>query len=89
MKNRSDYEFALQKFNELWAKPVDVTKDYVTNIELKSPHAQFTPHELYLKFLYEYLRCELNLPDEIEDMHLPIGIKKIDTKKRPCSTRSR
>ena len=77
LKNRSDYEFAIQKFNELWAKSVDVTKDYVTTIEVKSPYAQFTPYELYLKFLYEYFRGELNLPDEIEDMYLPTGFKKL------------
>ena len=77
LKNRSDYDFALQKFNELWAKSVDVTKDYVTTIEVKSPYAQFTPYELYLKFLYEYFRGELNLPDEIEDMYLPTGFKKL------------
>jgi hypothetical protein len=77
LKNRSDYDFALRKFNELWAKSVDVTKDYVTTIEIKSPFAQFTPYELYLKFLYEYFRNELNLPDEIEDMYLPTGFKKL------------
>src|SRR4051794_26444952 len=53
IKSRADYEFGIAKFNELWAKSVDVTKDYVTTIELKSPFAQFTPYELYLKFLYE------------------------------------
>jgi superfamily II DNA or RNA helicase len=77
LKNRSDYEFALQKFNELWEKAVDVTKDYVTTIELKSPFAQFTPYELYLKFLYEYFRSELNLPAEIDDAYLPGGFKKL------------
>jgi superfamily II DNA/RNA helicase len=77
LKNRSDYDFALQKFNELWAKSVDVTKDYVTTIEVKSPYAQFTPYELYLKFLYEYFRGELNLPDTIEESYLPTGFKKL------------
>src|SRR6266496_6656406 len=77
LKNRSDYEFALNKFNELWANSVDVTKDCATTIEIKSPYAQFTPYELYLKFLYEYFRGELNLPDEIEDMYLPAGFKKL------------
>lgn len=77
LKNRADYEFALNKFNELWAKSVDVTKDYVTTIELKSPYAEFTPYELYLKFLYEYFRGELNLPDEIDDIYLPAGFKKL------------
>jgi len=77
LKNRSDYDFALQKFNELWARSVDVTKDYVTTIEVKSPYAQFTPHELYLKFLYEYFRGELNLPSELDDIYLPTGFKKL------------
>jgi hypothetical protein len=56
---------------------VDVTKDYITTIDVKSPFAQFTPYELYLKFLYEYFRGQLNLPDEIEDMYLPTGFKKL------------
>lgn len=77
LKNRSDYDFAIQKFDELWAKSVDVTQDFVTTIEVKSPFAKFTPYELYLKFLYEYFRDELNLPDEIEDMYLPAGFKKL------------
>lgn len=77
LKNRSDYEFAQQKFNELWAKSVDVTKDYVTTIEVQSPFAQFTPYELYLKFLYEYFRGELSLADAIEDLYLPDNFKKL------------
>lgn len=77
LKNRADYDFALAKFNELWAKSVDVTHDYVTTIEVKSPFAQFTPYELYLKFLYEYFRGELNLPEEIDDIYLPAGFKKL------------
>jgi hypothetical protein len=77
LKTRADYEFAHAKFNELWDKSVDVTKDYVTTIELKSPYAQFTPYELYLKFLYEYFRSELNLPDEIDDTYVPTGFKKL------------
>ena len=77
LKNLSDYDFAIQKFNELWDTSVDVTEDYVRTIEGKSPYAQFTPYELYLKFLYEYFRGELNLPNDIEDMYLPTGFKKL------------
>src|ERR1019366_563490 len=54
LKNRSDYDFALNKFNELWAVAVDVSKPYEDTIINRSPFAQFTPRELYLKFLYEY-----------------------------------
>src|SRR5947207_7547337 len=37
LKNRSDYDFALAKFNELWAKAVEVSKDFVQIIETQSP----------------------------------------------------
>ena len=77
LKNRVDHDFAIQKFNELWASSVDVTQDYVATIEVKSPFAQFTPYELYLKFLYEYFRSEINLTDEIEDAYLPTSFKKL------------
>ncbi|HVU09080.1 MAG TPA: helicase-related protein [Verrucomicrobiae bacterium] len=77
LKNRSDYDFALAKFNELWAKGVEVSKDFVQIIEKESPYAQFTPHELYLKFLYEYFRNELNQPDELDDSYLPTDFKKL------------
>lgn len=77
LKNRSDYEFAISKFNELWAVAVDVSKPYEDTITHKSPYAQFTPYELYLKFLYEYFRGELNRPAELEDMYVPPGFKKL------------
>jgi superfamily II DNA/RNA helicase len=77
LKNRSDYDFALAKFNELWDRSVEVTKIYVDTIKKKSPYAEFTPHELYLKFLYEYFKGQLSLPDEIEDIYLPPGFKKL------------
>lgn len=77
LKNRSDYEFAIAKFNELWAVAVDVSKPYEDTITNKSPYAQFTPYELYLKFLYEYFRNELSRPSELEDKYVPIGFKKL------------
>jgi superfamily II DNA/RNA helicase len=77
LKNRSDYDFALTKFNELWTKAVEVSKDFVQVIEKQSPYAQFTPQELYLKFLYEYFRNELNLPDELDNSYLPNDFKKM------------
>lgn len=77
LKNRSDYEFALSKFNELWAMAVDVSKPYEDTIVNRSPFAHFTPLELYLKFLYEYFRDELNRPDELEDIYVPEGFKRL------------
>lgn len=77
LKNRSDYDFAIQKFNELWAVAVDVSKPYEDTIVNKSPYAHFTPYELYLKFLYEYFQAELNRPSELEGMYVPHGFKKL------------
>jgi superfamily II DNA/RNA helicase len=77
LKNRSDYDFAIDKFNELWAMAVDVSKPYEDTVINKSPYAHFTPYELYLKFLYEYFQGELNRPSELEGMYVPLGFKKL------------
>lgn len=77
LKNRSDYEFALANFNRLWDKAVDVSRDYVTTIEEKSPFANFTPYELYLKFLYEYFKSELSPSEELERIYQPINFKRL------------
>src|SRR3989442_9116471 len=77
LKNRADYEFAIAKFNELWAIAVDVSKPYEDTVVNRSPYAQFTPIELYLKFLYEYFKEKLNRPDELEDIYVPDGFKRL------------
>ncbi|MEX0804058.1 MAG: helicase-related protein [Candidatus Binatia bacterium] len=77
LKTRADYDFAIDKFNELWAVAVDLSKPYEDTVTNRSPYAQFTPYELYLKFLYEYFRNELNRPAELEDIYVPLGFKKL------------
>jgi len=77
LKNRSDYEFALDKFNELWANAVEVSETYVDTIEFQSPFAHFTPYELYLKCLYEYFKTELSREAEPESPYLPARFKKL------------
>ncbi|HWM92256.1 MAG TPA: helicase-related protein [Thermoanaerobaculia bacterium] len=77
LKMRADYDYALAKFNELWGSAVDVTEEYVDTIERKSPYAEFTPYELYLKLLYEYFKGELNRPEELTDTYLPAMFRKL------------
>src|SRR5437016_803656 len=77
LKTRADYEFALAKFNELWKLAVDLRKPYEDTVLNRSPFAHFTPYELYLKFLYEYFRDELNPPAELDDIRLPDGFKRL------------
>lgn len=77
LKSPFDYEFALEKFNELWKEAVDVSPVYVETINEKSPFAEFAPFELYLKFLYEYFKTELSQPDDFESANLPDRFKKL------------
>ena len=75
LKDRSDYEFALAKFNELWANAVDVKDKYLETIQNKTwLNDNITPFELYLKFLYEYFKEKINIDrEEIEKKYLPEG----------------
>ncbi len=74
-----DYLFALNKFNELWDKSVDVSEKYVQTIYEKTwINPNITPYELYLKFLYEYFKDELNATDELFIKYLPQNFKKLE-----------
>jgi len=78
LKNPGDYEFAQQKFNELWEDAVDVSEKYVETIEQKTWFSDsVTPYHLYLKFLYEYFKPELNESGEVFLEHLPDGFLKL------------
>ena len=79
LKNRADYEFALQKFNELWENAVDVSDKYIETVKTKTwLNQDISPYELYLKFLYEYFRDELSITSDIFIKYLPRGFKKLE-----------
>ncbi len=79
LKNRSDYEFAKNKFEELWHNAVDVGEKYVQTIQNKTWLTQnITPYQLYLKFLYEYFKDELSQADEVFLNYLPQEFKKLE-----------
>ena len=79
LKNRSDYEFSRQKFDELWNDAVDVSERYVQTIQEKTWLSQnITPYQLYLKFLYEYFKDELSQTDEVFIKYLPQEFKKLE-----------
>jgi superfamily II DNA or RNA helicase len=79
LKNRVDYEFALTKFNQLWADAVDVSQKYIDTINKKTWLSQdVTPYELYLKFLYEYFKDELSQTDELYSRFLPENFLKLE-----------
>jgi superfamily II DNA or RNA helicase/HKD family nuclease len=73
LKNRADVAFALTKFEELWAEAVDLSEQYLETVNQRTwLNDQITPYELYLKFLYEYFKEEIN-SDDTFDPYLPAG----------------
>ncbi|MFA4909785.1 MAG: helicase-related protein [Desulfobacteria bacterium] len=79
LKNRSDYDFSCQKFDELWKDAVDVSERYVQTIQEKTWLSQnIMPYELYLKFLYEYFKDELGQTGEVFIKYLPSEFKKLE-----------
>lgn len=70
LKNSADVQFALEKFEELWKEAVEVNKECIDTIENRTwIKSDITPYELYVKFLYEYFKEEINddLVDSIKD----------------------
>lgn len=66
LKDKPDVDYALKKFEELWAKGIDVTEKYVDTVKTKTwVNDEITPYELYLKFLYEYFREKINYDQEM------------------------
>ena len=77
LKNRSDYEFARDKFEELWARGVDVSDKYVETIQKDTwLREDISPYELYLKFLYEYFKEEIN-EEALDHRYRPENFKEL------------
>lgn len=75
-----DHDYALHRFNELWANAVDLKEVHETIInvvEKESPFAFFTPYELYLKFLNEYFRDYLGDRSKLNAENLPQNFGKL------------
>ena len=79
LKDSRDVQFALEKFEELWAQGVPVTEEYIEAVEKKTwLRNDITPYEIYLKTLYEFFREEINSDkDLLADNLLPDGYMKL------------
>lgn len=78
LKDRSDYEFAKNKFGELWTKSTDVSEQYIETLSKNTwLREDITPYELYLKFLYEYFKEEINEDGEIDHSDRPKNFKQL------------
>lgn len=79
LKDSRDVQFALERFEELWAKGVPVTEDYIEAVEKRTwLRNDITPYEIYLKTLYEFFKEEINSDkDLLADDLLPDGYMKL------------
>ncbi|MBE6054289.1 MAG: helicase [Clostridium sartagoforme] len=75
LKDNRDVKYALDKFNELWDKSVDITKEYEETVSNTWIREDITPYELYLKFLYEFFKEEINHDKEflLKNKYIPDG----------------
>ena len=78
LKNRADYDFAIAKFNELWAVAVDrfeTLRRYRTQqVTLRPIHPL---RALSQSSSTSIFANELNRPSELEDIYVPVGFKKL------------
>lgn len=83
LKDSRDYEYALNKFNHLWENSTDVSQKYVETIHSKTwLNNDITPYELFLKFLYEYLKEKIQLDQEsIENDYKPENFMDLEYQK--------
>lgn len=86
LKNAVDVKYALSKFEELWAKAVDLSETYIETIKNQTwLNDEITPYELYLKFLYEYFKENLARKESL-DIRLPKDFMELDYQKEAVRT---
>ncbi len=79
LERPNDYQFAKDKFEELWLNGVDISEKYIETIETKTwLNQDITPYQLYLKLLYEYFNDQLNETGEIVETYLPENYMKLE-----------
>ena len=65
LKDLADVRFAYEKFEELWKVGEPVGNEYVEVVENQTwLRDNITPHEIYLKTLYEFFKEEINADRE-------------------------
>ena len=78
LKDYDDVKFALDKFEDLWAKGTDIRETYIEAVEKNTwMRSNITPYQLYLKTLYEFFREEINSDKENFDTLLPDGYMRL------------
>ncbi len=78
LKDAPDVQFALDKFEELWAKSEDIKDTYIETVQERTwMRDDITPYQLYLKTLYEFFKEEINADKENFESLLPDGYMRL------------
>lgn len=78
LKDAPDVQFALDKFEELWAKGEDIKETYIETVQNRTwMKDDITPYQLYLKTLYEFFKEEINADKENFQTLLPEGYMRL------------
>lgn len=77
LRDNADIDYAAETFEKLWTEGVELSFDYVDRLKKETYlNEEFTPHEVYLKFLTEYFGKSIEFdPNSISD--LPKGFMKL------------
>ncbi len=77
LRDNADIDYATDTFEKLWGEGVELSFDYVERLKKETYlNDDFTPYEVYLKFLTEYFGKSIEFdPNSISD--LPKGFMKL------------
>lgn len=78
LKDAADVQFALERFESLWEKAVDIKDTYIEAVEESTwMKDDITPYQLYLKTIYEFFKEEINADKENFETLLPDGYMRL------------
>ncbi|MEG2172543.1 MAG: helicase-related protein [Desulfovibrionaceae bacterium] len=78
LKDKPDVDFALNRFELLWSEGATLTEAFVATVTQKTwLNDAIQPYELYLKFLYEYFKEDINIDDSPPSL-LPDGFINLE-----------
>lgn len=80
LQRPEDYEYASEKFEELWEHSEPISEDFVNTLKNKTwIKDDITPYELYLKFIYEFLKDKIwNDKRDLDPEIYPEGFKILE-----------
>lgn len=77
LRDNTDIDFATDTFDKLWNEGIEIGQEFVEKLKKETYlNDEFTPYEVYKKFLIEYFGNSIEYdPNTIDD--LPHGYKKL------------